>query len=122
MSNPLYEQLKTKVDASSLTQDKIESNHLDWHEDYLEAERLRSLAVARMFANLFSKSLASFSTFGGALDRARSTNALSKMDENGLAKIGLSRTDLPAFVAGYMTSFQTADDISATRQNIRKAA
>lgn len=122
MSNPLYEQLKTKVEASSLTHDRFDANHLDWHEDLLEAERLRSLAIARIFANLFSKGLASLSTFGGALERARSANALSKMDGNRLAKFGLDRTDLPAFVAGYVTNFQTATDISDTRQNIRKAA
>ena len=122
MSNPLYEQVKARVEASSLAQGNFGANPLGWHKDLLEAERLRSMAVARVFANLFSKSFASFAILGGALDRARSANALSKLDETSLADIGLKRSDLPAFVAGYVIEPKTGTDTSVTRQSVKRAA
>jgi uncharacterized protein YjiS (DUF1127 family) len=122
MSNPLYEQLKTKVEASPLAQDKFGVNPLGWRQDFSEAERLRSLAVAGAFSNLFSNIFETISNFGETLDRARLANALSKLDEARLADIGLNRTDLPAYVAGYVTEAQVAGDVSATRESVRKAA
>ena len=102
MSNPLYENVKAKVEASSLARDQFGNNPLEWHEDLLETERLRSLEVAKVFADLFARIIPAIANFGGAVDRARFANTLSTLDEKNLAAFGLQRTDLPGFVAGFV--------------------
>jgi hypothetical protein len=123
MSNPLYEQVKVKVDASPLARDQSGFDHpLDWHNDVLAAERLRSLAVAAAFGKLFSKFFSAFSGFGGAVDRAHTANSLMPLDEPMLAKIGLKRTDLPGYIAGYVESAQNSIKLFEDRENAKKAA
>ncbi|NQU70298.1 MAG: hypothetical protein HQ514_07095 [Rhodospirillales bacterium] len=122
MSNPLYEQVKVKVEASSLAQGQPGSNPLDWHDDVLKAERLRSLAVAAAFGKLFSKCFSAFSGFGGTVDRAYTANRLSTLDESSLTKTGFKRTDLPGYVAGYVESAQNSIKLFEARHNAKKAA
>lgn len=122
MSNPLYEQVKVKVEASPLAQGRSGSNPMDWHNDVLAAERLRSLAVAGAFGKLFSKCFSAFAGFGGAVNRARTANSLSTLDEPALAKVGLKRSDLPGYVAGYVESAQNSIKLFEARQSAKKAA
>lgn len=122
MSNPLYENVKAIVEASSLAQDQFGNSPLDWHENLLEAERLRSLEVARVFADLFARIISAVANFGGAVDRARSANALSALDEKSLENIGLNRADLPGFVAGFVEDAQKSVAQSESRQGVKKAA
>ena len=122
MSNPLYENVKAKVEASSLARDQFGNNPLDWHEDLLEAERLRSLEVARVFADLFARIIPAIANFGGAVDRARFANTVSTLDEKNLAAFGLQRTDLPGFVAGFVEDAKKSVNQPESRQGVKIAA
>jgi len=122
MSNPLYENVKAKVEASSLARDQFGNNPLEWHEDLLEAERLRSLEVAKVFADLFARIIPAIANFGGAVDRARFANTLSTLDEKNLAAFGLQRTDLLGFVAGFVEDANKSVNQPESRQGVKKAA
>lgn len=122
MSNPLYENVKVKVEASSLARDQFGNNPLDWHEDLLEAERLRSLEVARVFADLFARIIPAIANFGGAVDRARFANTLSTLGEKNLAAFGLQRTDLPGFGTGFVEDAKISVNQPESRQGVKKAA
>jgi hypothetical protein len=121
MSNPLYEQVKAKVEASSFAADQSADFPLNWHDYVRKAEHLRSASVARVIGNLFSRMVSVFSGAGGPggpggmVERARTANALSALDEADLAKLGLKQTDLPGYVAGQATQPRKPADQSPTK-------
>jgi len=122
MSNPLYEQVKLKVEASPLAQASSGRNPFAWREELYQAERIRSLAVARAFSNLFMNICSAIANLDGAVNRARTANSLSKLEETRLADIGLKRSDLPGYVAGIVQDAKKSISESPSRKYIKKAA
>ncbi len=117
MSNRLY--------AKDTNKSEVRSNPGlgdDWQTQLRLAEVHRGEVLGELVVKAFRGIGAMFSNFGQAIARARTASELSALDDRMLADIGLSRGDIPAFVAGHIKSAQQAIANSAHRSEVRKAA
>ncbi len=117
MSNRLYAKDTNKMEAPSYP-----GLGDDWQSQLRRAEIHRGEVLGELVVKAFRGIGAMFSNFGQAIARARTASELSALDDRMLADIGLTRGDIPAFVAGHIQSARQAIANSGHRAEVRKAA
>lgn len=110
MSNRLYAQDKQHVEVPFDFDSLREQRAVLSRAEALRGEAtIRLIAAAgRMIAAACAEIKAAFAEFSNSVARARTAQELSTLDDRILADIGISRSDIPAFVAGQIDSARAA--------------